>query len=151
MLTLLRCNSDNPDFKRLVALLDRDLNGRYGDLQSDYDQFNVVELIDTVVVARMDDQAVGCGCFKPFDGDTVEIKRMFVVSDHRGKGIAGRILDELEHWAVESGFSRSVLETGIKQTEAIGLYQKKGYAKIENYGQYIGMENSVCFGKRLHN
>jgi putative acetyltransferase len=148
-MTLLRVNSGDSDFKRLVALLDRDLNGRYGNLQSVYDGFNAVESIDTAVVAKMDDRAVGCGCFKPFDGDTVEIKRMFVLPEHRGKGIAGRILDELERWAIESGFSRSVLETGVKQTEAVGLYQKKGYARIENYGQYAGMKNSVCFEKRL--
>lgn len=74
---------------------------------------------------------------------------MFVPENKRSKGIASIVLKELETWASELGFPKCVLETGYKQPEAIRLYEKNGYVKIPNYGQYIGMENSVCFEKNL--
>lgn len=149
MFTLQRDTSSNGDFRQLVMLLDQDLNGRYGALQATYDQYNTIELLNTVVVAYVDGQPVACGAFKPYDAATVEIKRMFVRPELRGKGLARQVLRELESWAQELGFSQAVLETGRKQIEAMGLYQKNGYHQIENYGQYRGVENSVCFAKSL--
>ena len=72
---------------------------------------------------------------------------MFVRLENRGRGIAGEILNELETWAKELNFSEFVLETGVKQPEAIRLYQKSGYETIPNYGQYLNVENSVCMKK----
>ena len=69
----------------------------------------------------------------------------------RGQGLASQILQELEQWAAESNYSSCVLETGKKQPEAIALYSKSGYAVIPNFGQYAGVENSVCFEKNLNN
>jgi putative acetyltransferase len=149
MLVLIRTDSGNEDFQNLIGLLDLHLNERHGTLQTVYDKFNVVHAIGTVVVAKVDKQPAGCGCFKPFDKDTIEIKRMFVKSENRGMGIATRILIELEAWAAELGFSRSILETSKKLSEAINLYKKNGYEQIENFGQYGCMENSVCFAKKL--
>ena len=106
-------------------------------------------MIDTLIVAYVDNQAAGCGCFKKLDDTTVEIKRMFVKPTHRGRGIAIRILTELEAWAKSLNYDATQLETGIKQTEAIGLYGKLGYIVIDNYGQYAGNENSVCMRKKL--
>jgi putative acetyltransferase len=59
------------------------------------------------------------------------------------------VLSELESWAAELGYPKCVLETGKRQPEAIALYEKQGYQRIPNYGQYIGVENSVCFEKVL--
>jgi GNAT superfamily N-acetyltransferase len=81
--------------------------------------------------------------------DVVEIKRMFVLPEHRGKGIAGQILQQLEIWAAEGNNSTCILETGKKQPEAIALYKKAGYKIIPNYGQYENVENSVCMEKRI--
>jgi GNAT superfamily N-acetyltransferase len=75
---------------------------------------------------------------------------MYVHPDSRKQGIAAQILNELENWATEIGFSACVLETGKKQPEAIALYQKAGYQIIPNYGQYIGVDNSVCMLKQLN-
>ncbi len=144
---IIRTNSDNPDFRHLVALLDRDLAIRDGDDHAFYAQFNKVASIRQVVVAYEEGAPVGCGAFKPFDENTVEIKRMFVQPELRGRGIAATVLTELEAWAGELGFDRCVLETGKKQPEAIRLYQKSGYGTIPNYGQYAGVENSVCMEK----
>jgi GNAT superfamily N-acetyltransferase len=80
----------------------------------------------------------------------MEVKRMFVVLNHRGKGFAQRILTELEQWAIQLSYKKCVLETGKKQPEAIALYQKCGYTQIENYGQYAGIENSLCFEKTIN-
>jgi GNAT superfamily N-acetyltransferase len=74
---------------------------------------------------------------------------MYVLPEQRGKGIAHQILNELEKWAKELGYADCILETGKKQIEAIGLYQKAGYLIIRNYGQYQGVEYSVCMQKSI--
>jgi len=148
-LELLRTDSENPDFRELVALLDADLAIRDGAEHSFYAQFNRIDKLREVVVAYEDEKAVGCGAFKEYEPQTAEIKRMYVREDMRGKGIAGKVLNELEGWAKELDFSECILETGLKQPEAIRLYQKSGYQTIPNYGQYAGVENSVCMRKSL--
>ncbi len=148
-LKIIRTDSDNTDFRELVSLLDADLAIRDGADHSFYAQFNKVDAIKNVVVAYQNGEAIGCGAFKKYDEKSVEIKRMFVRPENRGKGAAVEILTELENWASESGFKFAVLETGKKQPEAIRLYEKSGYALIPNYGQYEGMENSVCMKKPL--
>ncbi|WP_276495684.1 GNAT family N-acetyltransferase [Pontibacter litorisediminis] len=149
MINLLRTDSDNPDFRELVALLDQDLQRRDGDEHAFYAQYNKLDKIRHVVVAYLDGKAVGCGAIKEYEPDTAEVKRMFVREQHRGRGIAGQVLQELEHWARELGFAACILETGVKQPEAIRLYQKSGYGTIANYGQYARVENSVCMQKTL--
>lgn len=149
MLKIIRTDSLNEDFRELVRLLDEDLSVRDGADHSFYAQFNKIDMIKNVVVAYADEKAVGCGAFKPFDEKSIEIKRMFTRPENRGQGIAVEILRELENWARELEFTFAVLETGKKQPEAIRLYQKSGYELIPNYGQYEGMENSVCMKKKI--
>jgi len=151
MLRLLHTTSENPDFRTLVVLLDQDLAERDGAEHGFYAQFNKIVNLQHVVVAYQGGEPAGCGAFKPFGADSVEIKRMFVQPAHRGQGIAQAILAELEKWAAELGHAACVLETGQKQPEAIALYQRSGYARIPNYGQYVGVENSVCLRKELAN
>jgi GNAT superfamily N-acetyltransferase len=148
-MTIKRTDSSNIDFQNLVKLLDADLAVRDGDDHEFYHQFNSIDMLKSCVVAYSDDVAVGCGAFKPFSEDTVEIKRMYTNPEKRGKGFASKILNELEVWAKEVGYNRCVLETGIKQPEAIALYEKCGYIRIPNYGQYIGIDNSVCYEKTV--
>jgi GNAT superfamily N-acetyltransferase len=149
MLSLTRTDSANPDFRSLVALLDHDLAVRDGADHGFYAQFNKVDAIRHVVVAYQDGEAVGCGAFKEYSPTEVEVKRMFVPAARRGQGIAAAVLTELERWAAEEGYAACVLETGKKQPEAIRLYQKSGYGYIPNYGQYAGIDNSVCLRKAL--
>jgi len=149
MVHLIRTNSNHPDFQKLVVLLDQDLAVRDGAEHAFYAQFNKSDLILHTVVACVDEVPVACGAFKEYDTKTVEIKRMYVQPEHRGKGIAGLVLQELETWATEFQYHECVLETGLKQPEAIRLYQKSGYSIIPNYGQYAGVENSVCMKKLL--
>jgi GNAT superfamily N-acetyltransferase len=92
---------------------------------------------------------VGCGAIKEYAPNTMEIKRMYTLPESRGKGIASKVLTELEIWAAELSYEKCILETGKKQPEAIGLYKKNGYKLIPNYGQYAEIENSVCFEKDI--
>lgn len=149
MLELNRTTSDDPDFIELVKLLDADLAQRDGNEHSFYAQFNKIDKIKYVVVAYEHGKAIGCGTIKQFSSDTMEIKRMYTLPEQRGKGIASSILNELEKWTAELTCNKCILETGNRQPEAIMLYQKNGYNRIPNYGQYQGIENSVCFEKVL--
>lgn len=144
-----RTNSSNVDFQNLVKLLDADLAIRDGEDHAFYHQFNSIDTLKNCIIAYQDETAAACGAFKPFSDDTVEIKRMYTDIQNRGKGLASKLLNELEIWAAEEGYKKCVLETGVKQPEAIALYEKCGYSRIPNYGQYIGVENSVCFEKIL--
>jgi putative acetyltransferase len=148
-LTLIKSNSDNPDFAILIKDLDANLQSRNGDMQEFFNQFNKVDQIKHVIVAYLNKVPAGCGAIKRYDNDAAEVKRMFVGEEYRGKGIAGKILTELENWAKELGYTHTILETSKTQYEAVALYTKKGYSVIDNYGQYKGIENSICFKKEL--
>lgn len=149
MIELIRTNSQNPDFIHLVNLLDKDLSIRDGADHAFYNQFNKIDSIKYVIVAYENQIPVGCGAIKEYDSQTMEVKRMYVDESHRGKGIATLILKALEKWAESLGYKKCLLETGIKQPEAIALYKKNGYSIILNYGQYENVETSVCFEKDL--
>ena len=149
VVNLIRTDSDNEDFRELVALLDAELAVRDGDEHAFYAQYNKIDKIRNVVVVYENKNAVGCGAFKEYSRRVAEIKRMYVREKMRGRGIAGKILAELETWAKELDFSECILETGLKQPEAVRLYQKSGYDIIPNYGQYEGIANSVCMRKLL--
>ncbi|MFK8104533.1 MAG: GNAT family N-acetyltransferase [Saprospiraceae bacterium] len=149
MIHLQRTEATHPDFLHLVKALDIDLAERDGPDHAFYAQFNTVEQIKHIMVAYEDQQAIGCGAIKPYDAQTCEIKRMYLLPAHRGKGVASQVLNALEAWAKTLGFKKCILETGYKQPEAIRLYEKNGYQRITNYGQYAGVENSLCFGKEI--
>lgn len=146
MITLKRTTSDDSEFKKLSAIFDEyliDIDGEERDFFAFYNNLH----LDYVLVVYENENAVGCGGFKKFDDHTAEIKRMFVHPDHRGKGIASLILKELEIWAHELHYNGFVLETSPKLEAAVALYQKTGYKIIPNFGQYIGVENSICMKK----
>jgi putative acetyltransferase len=149
MVKLVRIDSDDGDFIGLVKALDADLAKRDGDDHSFYSQFNKIDKIKHVVVAYENGVPTGCGAIKEFSPDSMEVKRMYTLPGSRGQGIASQILAELERWAAELSYEKCLLETGKRQPEAIALYKKRGYRLIPNYGQYAGVENSVCFEKVL--
>ena len=146
---IVRTNSDNKDFRELVHFLDMELSERDGDEHSFYAQYNKIDKIKYAVVTYLNNIPVGCGAIKEYSNDTMEVKRMYVLTEFRSKGIGGIILKELESWAAELNFSNLILETGKKQPEAIRLYQKNNYSVIPNYGQYEGVINSVCMNKSI--
>lgn len=150
MVHVIRDNNLNKGFIFLIKELDIYLNELYGIVQAQYNGYNQIENIETVVVAYDGNIPAGCACFKQFDKGSAEVKRMFVRKEYRGQNIAQLIHSEIEEWAKEKGFKHLILETGIKQAEAIRFYTKIGYEKIDNYGQYIDNTNSICMSKRLN-
>jgi len=149
MIKIVRTDSEDQDFIGLVKHLDADLAERDGKDHSFYTQFNKIDKIKHVVLAYENDKPVGCGAIKEYRPNAMEIKRMYTTPESRGRGIASQVLGELEAWASELSYEKCRLETGKKQPEAIGLYKKNGYQVIPNYGQYAGIENSLCFEKEI--
>jgi len=150
MYNLKRTDSNDPDFQKLVKELDMDLAIRDGEDHAFFAQFNKIDAIKHVVLAYDKAIPVGCGAIKEYSTGIMEVKRMYVPVTERGKGIASLILKELEAWAGALGYDTCILETGQKQPEAIALYKKNHYSIIKNYGQYDGVESSVCFEKHLN-
>jgi putative acetyltransferase len=149
MIQLLRTDSEHPDFLPLVHQLDQYLAGVNGENNDFFVQFNKIDFLKNVVLAYENSELIGCGAMKEFGSHSMEIKRMFVPSIHRGKGVATSILNELESWATELNYSKTVLETAKTMKDAVGLYTKSGYQIIPNYGQYEAIETSICFEKIL--
>jgi len=149
MITIVKTNADNADFINLIHALDKDIAVRDGEEHTFYAQFNKTDDIKHVLVAYENNQPIGCGAFKMYQDAIAEIKRMYVTPEGRGKGIATQILEALQKWAVEYHFTSCILETGQRYPEAIALYLKNGFEITENYGQYVGIVDSVCFQKEL--
>lgn len=146
---ILRTDSSNTDFQNLVKSLDATLAEHNGEDDDFFAQFNTIDTIKNCVVAYIDDIPAACGAFKPFSEDTVEIKRMFTNPEFRKKGLGSAIVKELENWAAELNFKKAVLETSLDLKSAISVYEKSGFYRIPNYGQYVGIEQSVCYEKVL--
>jgi GNAT superfamily N-acetyltransferase len=149
MIKIIRTDSKNKDFSNLVKELDAYLKTTDGDEHEFYNQFNNIDVLNNVILAYDDQKAVGCGAFKAFENSSVEIKRMYTQPEMRGTGIASEILNALEHWAAELNYKACILETGIRQKEAVAFYKKSNYQIIKNYGQYADMDNSLCFKKSI--
>lgn len=86
-----------------------------------------------LLVARLDDEPVGCGALKRMDDATGEIKRVWAAPAVRGLGMGSRLMDELEALAKREGFETVKLDTNKSLTEACALYRKRGYLEIARY------------------
>lgn len=148
-MNVLRTDSTNRDFQKLVKSLDAVLAEHNGENDDFFAQFNTIDTIKNCVIVYMDGIPAACGAFKPFSEDTVEIKRMFTHPEFRKKGLGSAIVKELENWASELNFKKAVLETSQDLKSAISVYEKSGFYRIPNYGQYVGIEQSVCYEKGL--
>jgi putative acetyltransferase len=147
--TTKRVSTDDKDFRQLVSLLDHELWVELKEDMETYDQFNKVDEIKTAVVVYDETSPVACGCFKEYEPQTIEIKRMFVQKKYRGRGISRMVLQNLEQWAIEKGYRFAVMETSIHFQTARHLYETGGYVIIPNYGPYAGLAESVCMKKNL--
>lgn len=148
-ITIRRTDSNDAGFQQLIAALDNELWNELNEDQAKYDQYNKVPDLKTVLVLYVNEKPTASGCIKKYNEHTVEVKRMFVVKEYRGKGLSSMILKELENWAIELGFQYAILETSIHFKAARSLYSNAGYTIIDNYDQYAGLEESVCMRKEL--
>ncbi|MGW6131198.1 GNAT family N-acetyltransferase [Cellulomonas sp. NPDC055163] len=139
------------DGSRLRAKQQADLAARYG--EDDFGPEMTAEGVVAMLLVRDDGEAVACGALRDVSAEhgpqTLEIKRVFVVPTHRGRGLSRLVMAELEARARALGFRRLILETGVMQPEAIGLYLALGYLPIENYSEWKDEPGSRCFGKAL--
>lgn len=148
-MTIERTNSTGDSSTKLVQLLDLELAEKDEAAHAVCKQYNKSDTIKHVVVAYDMDAPVGCGAIRKYSDDVMEIKRMYVLKEHRKKGVASYVLHELEEWSKELGCKYCILETGRKFPDAIKLYEKNGYSNIPNYGQYEHIESSICFQKKI--
>jgi GNAT superfamily N-acetyltransferase len=141
-----------PEAAELIRGLSAELALRYDHVDSGSRQFRPEEVTgpgSVFLVGRLGSLAVACGALRPLEPGVGEVKRMFVTPDCRGRSYARRVLAELERWADKLGYHALRLETGERLTEAIRLYERAGYRRIENYGIYVAAGRSVCFEKTL--
>jgi GNAT superfamily N-acetyltransferase len=149
MQQITRTHSDNPDFQKLTDLLDDELCRIYNTKKEDFEDYNRITGLPTVILVYEKGQPIACGCFRIFDAQTVELKRMFVLPEFRGSGIATSMVRELEEWAIELGYQYAVLETGKGQPAAIAMYEKLGYQFTEHFSPEDSLQISVCMKKAL--
>jgi putative acetyltransferase len=143
---------ESPDARRLIAALDAHLASRYPPEQRFGPNLKPAQIgpgVGTFVIARADGRAIGCGALRLLDESTAEVKRMYVEPELRRQGVAKGILEHLEGAASTLGARRLVLETGIHQEEAIGLYLRAGFTQVECWGEYAAAPTSVCYQKML--
>ncbi|MCB0113084.1 MAG: GNAT family N-acetyltransferase [Caldilineaceae bacterium] len=141
---------DSPDATLLIEELEAYLAPQYP--QESRHGYSVDKLIQQGVaffVARNDGEAAGCGGVQIFGQEYGELKRMYVRPRYRGLGLAKALLDHLTEYALRQGVSCLRLETGIHQTEAIGLYERWGFRRIGPFGAYRDDPLSLYFEKRL--
>ena len=149
-MTIKKTLTDDPDFRKLEKMLDSTLRNTYDDQMDFYEQYNRFPMPINCVVIFVEEKPIACGAFKELNqNNSVEIKRMFVHPEYRRKGYSKIILNELENWARQLGKKKALLETGLKQTAAISLYQKNNYQVTENFEPYVGVETSICMEKVL--
>ena len=148
MIEIIRTNSENIEFKKLVQLLNSDLAKRDGNTHS-LSQFNSITECKEVGLALKEGESIGCGAISMYDFNSTEIKRMYVSPEVRGQRIGEKILSELEDWSRELESNKCILFTGSKQPEANKLYQRNGYYPIEKYGKLKDIPDSLCFAKDL--
>lgn len=138
---------DSPDFTTLVATLVAELDDRYPGL-SEHEPLGANDLVEAVV-AYSGSAPVGCGALRELEPGVAEIKRMFVVPEGRRSGAARRMLQVLEARGRELGYSAVRLGSGVRQPEALALYESSGYRPIPPFGEYQGAPLCVCYEKTL--
>ncbi len=141
---------DSADARRLIEALDEHIASRYVPEQRfgpNLKSQQIAPGLGTFVIARIAGRAVGCGALRKLDETSAEVKRMYVAPDVRGQGVGKKILEHLEGVGRELGVHRLVLETGIYQAEAIGLYHQAGFEPVRCWGEYAESLTSVCFEK----
>lgn len=141
---------DSAVARALIAELDAVLNPHYP--PESRHGYSVEKLILQGVaffVVYLDEQAVGCGGVQIFGDEYAELKRMYVRPGFRGRGVGKQLLAHLEAYAAERGIRVLRLETGVAQTEAIGLYEGFGFRRIPPFGPYLEDPLSICMEKKL--
>ena len=143
---------DAPVVLSLIHALNDELAQRYPEEGANHFRLDPEEVgpgRGAFLVAYADDRPVACGAVRINEPGVGEIKRMFVVPEFRGRGVAGALLEALQHQGRDLGAHKLVLETGSRQPEAIALYRRAGFIEIPRFGEYVESPLSLCMGKDL--
>lgn len=133
--------------KELDLFLDQAIGG--ADKREKYKGFNQTDSMDYVVVAYVDHKPVGCGALRQYSEEEIEVKRVFVQEAFRGAHIGALILEDLVSCAKQMAYKRMILETGAFLSLSVRLYERYGFERIENYGAYKDMPESLCMGRGI--
>ena len=140
----------DPRARRLVDELDRLQLSLYPAESNHLDPIETLERDNvTFLAAFVDAEVVGCGAVKRMPGGYGEIKRMYVEPNARGLGVGRTLLEALESSLLADGIEVARLETGVRQPEALALYERCGYMRVPPFGEYREDPLSVFLEKRL--
>ena len=155
-LELRRVGYGHPDALLLVEEVQAEYVARYGGRdETPLDPLMFEPPEGSFFVGYLGDRPVATGAWRRCGVEafgstaTVEVKRMYVAPEARGRGVARRMLAHLEETAAAHGAEAVVLETGLRQPEAIALYESSGYVPVPGFGYYRDAPLSRCFGRLL--
>ncbi len=157
MIILARCDPEHPDARLLADELSATLSGITGDSGKASFAAEQARAPRALFVVARDEtgQLLGCGALRPLDTGVPtldaavgEVKRMYARPGTEGVGAA--LLDYIERAAVDFGYSALWLETRRVNQRAVAFYLRHGYGEIANFGKYVGRQDAICLGKRLH-
>ncbi len=140
---------ENADFRALAAKLDAYYFTLVGDIQLQYAEPNRPENMSALAVAYEGETPIACGAWKAVDGETAEIKRIYVENQYRRRGAASALIGALEQSAAASGRRKLILETAVDTTGSHALYLSLGYKQRDYYGSPAGADNCMCFHKEI--
>ena len=140
---------DSQDYAMLAQKLDEYYFELVGDIQFKYAEVNKPHNMNAVCVVYEGEEPIACGAWKKIDDETAEIKRIYVLPEHRRKGAASMIVTAMEADAAKTGRKRFILETARTTADSASLYLSLGYEEIDYYGSPAGAENCRCFKKEI--
>lgn len=141
---------EDPVAQALVARVQQEYVVRYGGPDGaavDPEEFRPPA--GAFMIAEVDGRPAGCGAWRVHAVRTVEVKRMYVEPAFRRRGLARVLLAELERSAAAAGHRSVVLNTGLRQPEALALYEAVGYRPVPGYGLYADSPTAVFLGRDL--
>ena len=144
-------NGNDIDFQKFYMKTEEYYSNIVGGIENrkEFIPYNISECITEVLIVYIDDEAVGCAGLKRYSEIDVEIKRVWVEPEQRGHHIALDMMAQIEERASNDGYKRTILQTREIMKDAVELYKKLGYTKIDNYPPYDKLDGAICFAKEL--
>ena len=142
-------NEKDERFIELTKELDNEYFEKHGDVVLKYQEYNDLKDSHIVLLALLYGKPIACASYRLFDKDSIEIKRVYVKRRYRKKGIAYKLVKQLEKLAMEENFKYSYIETGSENIPAINLYKKLDYEIIDSFGQFEGDDLCICMRKEF--
>ncbi|WP_407411376.1 GNAT family N-acetyltransferase [Methanobrevibacter sp.] len=141
-------NQNDGRFLKLVEELDQGYYERIGEELSRYEKYNEFTKPHTVLLALDLDEPIACASYRVCSENNVEFKRVYVKKEYRKKGIAYKLIKQLEN-TIDSSYKYSYIVTGKNNYPAIRLYEKLDYKETPKFGQFKDDETVICMKKEF--